>query len=128
MFNADDFDKLEDSMDTMPDGLLDASDYYEDMEKVTDILSEIDYDDMVSRMHGMMKIMNIIYGEDGGLSSDRVNGVVIALSFHAVNILNSLEDESRDEYFNFTKNDVLKEIKDEASSLPYWDLDETNGE
>jgi hypothetical protein len=128
MFNADDFDKLEDSMDTMPDGLLDASDYYEDMEKVTDILSEIDYDDMVSRMHGMMKVMNIIYGEDGGLSVERVNGVVIALSFHAVNILNSLEDESRDEYFNFTKNDVLKEIKDEASSLPYWDLDETNGE
>jgi uncharacterized protein YjgD (DUF1641 family) len=128
MFNADDFDKLEDSMDTMPDGLLDASDYYEDMEKVTDILSEIDYDDMVSRMHGMMKIMNIIYGEDGGLSSDRVNGVVIALSFHAVNILNSLEDESRKEYFDFTKNDVLKEIKDEVSSLPYWDLDETNGE
>jgi hypothetical protein len=128
MFNADDFDKLEDSMDTMPDGLLDASDYYEDMEKVTDILSEIDYDDMVSRMHGMMKVMNIIYGEDGGLSVERVNGVVIALSFHAVNILNSLEDESRVEYFNFTKNDVLKEIKDEASSLPYWDLDETNGE
>jgi hypothetical protein len=126
MFNADDFDKLEDSMDTMPDGLLDASDYYEDMEKVTDILSEIDYDDMVSRMHGMMKVMNIIYGEDGGLSSDRVNGVVIALSFHAVNILNSLEDESRKEYFDFTKNDVLKEIKDEVSSLPYWDLDETN--
>ena len=128
MFNADDFDKLEDSMDTMPDGLLDASDYYEDMEKVTDILSEIDYDDMVSRMHGMMKVMNIIYGEDGGLSVERVNGVVIALSFHAVNILNSLEDESRKEYFDFTKNDVLKEIKDEASSLPYWDLDETNGE
>ena len=128
MFNADDFDKLEDSMDTMPDGLLDASDYYEDMEKVTDILSEIDYDDMVSRMHGMMKLMNIIYGEDGGLSSDRVNGVVIALSFHAVNILNSLEDESRKEYFDFTKNDVLKEIKDEVSSLPYWDLDETDGE
>jgi hypothetical protein len=126
MFNADDFDKLEDSMETMPDGLLDASDYYEDMEKVTDILSEIDYDDMVSRMHGMMKVMNIIYGEDGGLSSDRVNGVVIALSFHAVNILNSLEDESRKEYFDFTKNDVLKEIKDEVSSLPYWDLDETN--
>jgi hypothetical protein len=128
MFNADDFDKLEDSMDTMPDGLLDASDYYEDMEKVTDILSEIDYDDMVSRMHGMMKVMNIIYGEDGGLSVERVNGVVIALSFHAVNILNSLEDESRKEYFDFTKNDVLAEIKDEASSLPYWDLDETNGE
>jgi hypothetical protein len=128
MFNADDFDKLEDSMDTMPDGLLDASDYYEDMEKVTDILSEIDYDDMVSRMHGMMKVMNIIYGEDGGLSVERVNGVVIALSFHAVNILNSLEDESRDEYFNFTKNDVLKEIKDEVSSLPYWDLEETDGE
>jgi hypothetical protein len=126
MFNADDFDKLEESMDTMPDGLLDASDYYEDMEKVTEILSEIDYDDMVSRMHGMMKIMNIIYGEEGGLSSDRVNGVIIALSFHAVNILNSLEDDSRQEYFNFTKNEVLQGIKDEVSSLPYWDLDETD--
>jgi len=126
MFNSDDFDKLEDSMNTMPDGLLDASDYYEDMEKVTDILSEIDYDDMVSRMHGMMEIMNIVYNGEDNLSIERVNGVIIALSFHAVNIINSLEDESRQEYFNFTKNDILKEIKDEASSLPYWDLDETS--
>jgi hypothetical protein len=128
MFNSDDFDKLEESMGTMPDGLLDASEYYNDMEKVTDILSVIDYDDMVSRMHGMMDIMNIIYNEEETLSADRVNGVIIALSFHAVNILNSLEDESRKEYFNFTKNEILKEIKDEASSLPYWDLDETNND
>ena len=59
MFNEDDFKNLEDSMEGMPDGLVDASDYTEDMELITDILSKIDYDNMMSRMEAMMYIINM---------------------------------------------------------------------
>jgi hypothetical protein len=83
---------------------------------------------MVSRMHGMMNIMNSVYNDSGELDIERVSGVTVALCFHIVNILANLEDESREEYFYNTKNNVLEEIKKEASTLPYWDVKENEDE
>ena len=129
MFNESDFDKMsEDNTDSAPDGLVDASDYANDMIAITNILSELDYDDMTSRMHGMMNIINHTYGDDGELDSERVTGVIISLCFHVVNVINSLEEDSRQDYFEFTKNEVIPVIIDESSTLPYWDLEETDGE
>lgn len=129
MFNENDFDKMsEDNTDSAPDGLVDASDYANDMIAITNILSELDYDDMTSRMHGMMNIINHTYGDDGELDSERVTGVIISLCFHVVNVINSLEEDSRQDYFEFTKNEVIPVIIDESSTLPYWDLEETDGE
>lgn len=129
MFNENDFDKMsEDNTDSAPDGLVDASDYANDMIAITNILSELDYDDMTSRMHGMMNIINHTYGDDGELDSERVTGVIISLCFHVINVINSLEEDSRQDYFEFTKNEVIPVIIDESSTLPYWDLEETDGE
>jgi hypothetical protein len=83
---------------------------------------------MTSRMHGMMNLMNSTYDDDGDMNSERVTGVVIALSFHFVNMMNNLEQESRDEYFEYAKNEVLEQIKDDVATLPYWDLEETDDE
>lgn len=128
MFNMDDFESMKKTQDEVPDGIIDASDYYNDMEVVTNILAGIDYDDMTSRMHGMMNLMNSTYDDDGDMNSERVTGVVIALSFHFVNMMNNLDEESREEYFNYAKNEVLQQIKDDVASLPYWDLEETDDE
>ena len=129
MFNSDDFDKMsEDNTDSVPDGLVDASDYANDMIAITSILSDLDYDDMTSRMHGMMNIINHTYNDDGELDSERVTGVIISLCFHIINVINSLEDDSRQDYFDFTKNEVIPVIINESSTLPYWDLEETDGE
>ena len=128
MFNMDDFNNLNESMDSIPDGLIDASDYANDMELITNILDNIEYDDMVSRMHGMMNIMNSVYDDSGELDIERVSGVTVALCFHIVNILANLEDESRAEYFYNAKHNVIEEIKKEASTLPYWDIKENENE
>jgi len=128
MFNMDDFERMSETNNEVPDGIIDASDYYNDMQIVTNILSGIDYDDMNSRMHGMMNLMNSTYDDDGDMNSERVTGVVIALSFHFVNLMNNLEQESRDDYFNFAKNELLEQIKDDVASLPYWDLEETESD
>jgi hypothetical protein len=129
MFNENDFDKMsEDNTDSAPDGLVDASDYANDMISITNILSELDYDDMTSRMHGMMNIINHTYDDNGELDHERVTGVIISLCFHVINVINSLEEDSRQDYFEFTKNEVIPVIIDESSTLPYWDLEETDGE
>ena len=129
MFNEDDFDKINENIDdTVPDGLVDASDYAEDMVAITNILSEIDYEDMTSRMHAMMNVINRTYNDDGELDTERVTGVIISLCFHVINVINSLEEDSRQDYFEFTKNEVIPVIVDESSTLPYWDLEETDGE
>lgn len=129
MFNEDDFEKMNENIsDSVPDGLVDASDYANDMIQITSILSEIDYEDMTSRMHAMMSIINHTYDENGDLDSERVTGVIISLCFHIINVINSLEEESRQDYFEFTKNEVIPTIIDESSTLPYWDLEETDGE
>ena len=67
MFNMDDFEKMGDTNSEVPDGIIDASDYYNDMEVVTNILAGIDYDDMTSRLHGMMNLMNSTYDDDGDM-------------------------------------------------------------
>jgi hypothetical protein len=43
-------------------------------------------------------------------------------------MMNNLEQESRDEYFEYAKNEVLEQIKDDVATLPYWDLEETDDE
>jgi hypothetical protein len=129
VFNENDFDKMSEfNTDSAPDGLVDASDYANDMISITNILSELDYDDMTSRMHGMMNIINHTYDDNGELDSERVTGVIISLCFHVINVINSLEEDSRQDYFEFTKNEVIPTIIDESSTLPYWDLEETDGE
>lgn len=128
MFDPNDFQHMSDNQDQAPDGLIDASDYAEDMSFVTNILSDIQYDDTLSRIHAMMNIINKMYGDDNNLDVERVTGVVIALSFHIITLLNTLEEDSRQEYFQFIKDDVITEIEKEASSLPYWNLDETTDE
>lgn len=129
MFNKDDFDKINENIDdAVPDGLVDASDYAEDMVAITSILSEIDYEDMTSRMHAMMSVINRTYNDDGDLDAERVTGVIISLCFHVINVINSLEEDSRQDYFEFTKNEVIPVLVEESSTLPYWDLEETDGE
>lgn len=126
MFNEEDFDKIKENFDRPPDGLIDASDYYQDMKFITELLMDTDYDDMVSRMFAMMNIMNAIYDDEGEISNERLSGIIIALSFHAINLLNSIEQDSRVDYFKFVNDEILEQIKNEASSLPYWESDETN--
>lgn len=126
MFNEEDFDNVKKNFDRPPDGLIDASDYYQDMKFITELLMDTDYDDMVSRMFTMMSIMNAIYDDEGEISSERLSGIIIGLSFHAINLLNSIEQDSRVDYFKFVNDEILEQIKNEASSLPYWDGEETN--
>lgn len=128
MFNEDDFEKLRKEEEGVPDGVIDASDYLDLMKEVTDILSNLDYEDSTSRMTAMMEIVNLIYNEDGEIDQNDTIGTLISLSFHIISILRNLEDEDRISYFDYTKEDVISNLEEDVKILPYWEVEETEDE
>jgi len=123
MFNSNDFEMVKSMGETIPDGIVDGTDHYLDMVKITDILIKIDYNDETSRMHAMMEVINCIFDEEENLIEDRAYGTLIALCFHIINIVNSMDDNDRTEYFDYMKNEALIEIEKDSANLPYWDFE-----
>lgn len=126
MFNNDDFDFVKDSNDTVPDGLIDASDYQEMNERITELLSQTDFSSVNGKMEFMMNVMNMFADEDGeNVDPNATFGVVLALTFHLNNIFGNLQNsdpEGLTEYFDFVKNELLPAMKEESTSLPYWEM------
>lgn len=126
MFNDDDFEFVKDSPDKVPDGLIDASDYHEVNEIITDLLSNTDFSSVNGKMEMMMHIINMFADEDGeNVDPNATFGVVLALTFHLGNIFGNLQNsdpEGLTEYFDFVKNELLPAMKEESSSLPYWEM------
>jgi len=126
MFNDDDFEFVKDSPDKVPDGLVDASDYHEANEIITDLLSKTDFLSINGKMEMMMHIINMFADEDGeNVDPNATFGVVLALTFHLGNIFGNLQNsdpEGLTEYFDFVKNELLPAMKEESSSLPYWEM------
>lgn len=126
MFNNDDFNFIKESPDAAPDGLIDASDYQEVNERITDLFSKTDFLSVNGKMEMMMNIMNMFADEDGeNVDPNATFGVVLALTFHLGNIFSNLQNsdpEGLAEYFEFVKNEMLPAMREESSSLPYWEM------
>lgn len=113
----------------MADGITDASFHQEILERVVDLLSNIDYDSDESRMELMMQTINMCYENIDGeiiLDEDSVFGVVLGLCFCLSNIISNIENDgfSAAEYFGIIKEEILPVMKEESKNLPYWNLDE----
>ncbi len=129
MFNKDDFDNLDDiNEDTVPDGVVDASDYALILKQTTEYLKDTDYESAESRMVAMMNIVNLMHENEDTLSDDSVYGVVIALMYHIQTVLSGMVNEDREEYFNHLETEVLPIFSMEASMLPYYDNPEETGD
>ena len=129
MFNKDDFDNLNNiDDDTVPDGVVDASNYALILRKTTDYLKDTDYESADSRMVAMMNVVNLMHEDEETISDDSAYGVTIALMYHIQTVLSGMVDEDRKEYFNHLETEVLPIFDTEAQSLPYYESQDENGD
>lgn len=128
MFNHDDFENINKEPDTIPDGIIDASDYYENLKQITGYLEDTDYEDTESRLVSMMNIINLMHSDEETLSEDSVYGVAIGLMYHIQTIMTGMTQEDRQEYFMHIKETILPTFESEAKTLPYYDSDFGNSE
>ena len=98
MFNQDDFDKIGKYKDLVPDGVMDASDFYEDLSLITALVEQHEENNFESRVGVMMKVVNNLYDESGStLDADKIYGTVISLLFHVHTLLEGMYDEDKTE-------------------------------
>lgn len=128
MFDQNDYNNLGKDPDSVPDGLIDATEFYEDLVFLSNKLQETDYESMDSKTKSMMEIINYYHHPttDGSIDidSDKLYGITIGLLFHIANIFVGMDDEGLSEYWNYINNDLLPQMKEEKTILPYWSSDE----
>jgi len=128
MFNEDDINNISKDINSIPDGVMDASEFYEDLVFLSKQLEETDYESMDSKMKTMMNVINYYHNqtEDNSIdiNTDKLYGITIGLLFHMANLFVGMGDEGKFEYWEYINNELLPTMKEEKTILPYWDNDE----
>ncbi len=124
MFNPFDFENINKrDADEVPEGIVDASDYHELLNSVTDYMQITDYEDPTSRMVAMMNVINLFHDDEDTVDQDKLYGVVIGCMYHIQTLLCGMEQEDRQEYFRVMREDVFPAFEKEATTLPYYESD-----
>lgn len=128
MFSEDDIENIGKDPDSIPDGVIDATDFYEDLVFLSKQLEDTDYESMDSKMKTMMNVINYYHNstEDNSIeiNNDKLYGITIGLLFHMANLFVGMGDEGKIEYWEYINNELLPTMKEEKTILPYWDNDE----
>jgi hypothetical protein len=128
MFNEDDINNIGKDPNSIPDGVMDASEFYEDLVFLSKQLEDTDYESMDSKMKTMMNVINYYHNqtEDNSIdiNTDKLYGITIGLLFHMANLFVGMGDEGKVEYWEYINNDLLPTMKEEKTILPYWDNDD----
>ena len=133
MFNEDDINNIGKDPDSIPDGVIDATDFYQDLVFLSKQLEETDYESMDSKMKTMMNVINYYHhivgnnelgSEEYEINQDKLYGITIGLLFHLSNLFVGMGDEGKIEYWEYINNDLLPTMQEEKTILPYWNSDE----
>jgi len=128
MFNENDINNIGKDPNSIPDGVIDATEFYEDLVFLSKQLEETDYESMDSKMKTMMNVINYYHNktEDNSIdiNTDKLYGITIGLLFHMANLFVGMGDEGKVEYWEYINNELLPTMKEEKTILPYWDNDE----
>ena len=128
-FNEDNFKNMKKNSESIPDGVMDASEFYDDLVFLSKQLQNTDYESMESKIESMMNIINYYHNptdenDMSEINPDKVYGITIGLLFHVANIFVGMEYDGREEYWNYINNELLPTMKEDKTILPYWDSDE----
>lgn len=129
MFEKEDFEHIKKMQNSMADGMTDGTDSHSILENIINIFSKTDFASDESRMEMMMSCINLCYEEEeqeSVLVEDNVFGVVLGLCFNYSNIISNLLTDgfNVEDYYNFLRTEVLPVMKEDAKSLPYWNLED----
>lgn len=125
-FNEDDYENVRKTQSTVPDGVIDGSSYVKVFTDFAKNLSNLDTDDVNSRIQFMMDIVNPVYLDENAQVMDKtyVFDLITCMSFHIVQLLvhgYRSSDEFKNSYIDLLNKEIIPGIIKECESLPYWE-------
>lgn len=125
MFDESDFDALQERMNDVPDGVLDASPYVKVFKKVYDHLYDLDIDDETSKVRFMMNIMNLFDPEeDPDEVTSTVYEIMAVMSFHIVQLIaitQKYEENFKSMYIAHLREKIIPDLEESSGAVPYWE-------
>lgn len=120
-FSDEDMDKAIENLDSVPDGVIDNSQYVGIFSAVYEALNNVDISSENSRLLCMMRIINIL--DDDNELPPRVYEVVTSLIFHVVNLLevgNMVREDFISKYMTSVGEEIIPRLEQEKGMMPYW--------
>jgi hypothetical protein len=125
MFDDDDAERMMNT-GSIPDGIIDGSQYAEVFQNLISNMKEIDQESQVSNMTWVMRCVNECYqdNEDGTstFSNTRASDTVTALGYFVMTLIRGLDEEYLEEYFRFHDEEVIPDMVANAQTIPWYDI------
>lgn len=123
MFNDDDADKIANMDNLIPDGIIDGSQYAMIVSNIVGYLSEVEKGDYISGITWVMRCVNECYDpETNQVSTSRSTDVATAMSYVLLTMLDCVEDEALSEFIRIQKEEVIPELIESSTTIPYYDV------
>lgn len=121
LFDNEDFEKVINDIDgSVPDGVIDGTEYVKIFVGFVDHLASLNPEDEQSRILFMMNVMNLVDSNDEASAYE----VISACCYHIVTLLGSatrFNSDIKDNYLRMLYNEVIPNLTEDAKSMPYWD-------
>lgn len=119
-FSQDDYDSIGNKEKGVPDGVMDATSYYEVFKNLLSSIENLDVDSYESKVKFMMDIVNPSFTEGSeNLDSHYVMNLITSMSYHLIALLTDNGDSSM--YAKRVREHVLPHIEKESKAIPYWE-------
>ena len=123
MFNDDDLEKILNTSELIPDGVIDGSQYAQIIGNIVDYLSQIEVGDYTSGVTWVMRCVNECYDSNTGkVDNSRATDVATALAYVLLTMLSIVDEDDLYEFIRIQKDDIVPELIRTADAVPYYDM------
>ena len=128
MFDKDDPERLAQHSDSVPDGLIDGTQYAQIIENITDALTNLKMNDYVSGITFVMNCVNQCYDADskGVINPLKAVDTATALAYFVMSLADALDQvdpELLEEYIQHHQDVVVPQINANKTALPFYNSD-----
>jgi hypothetical protein len=120
MFSMDDIDKADNNSKKIPSGLMDNTDFVNNMHTVYNVIKNTDFFDERSRIRFSLHLINSFMDEKGDIDKDSCLNTIINLCSH-IQILFQIIGEDTEEYFENYKTSLLDKFDKHTKDEPYYE-------
>jgi len=120
MFSMDDIDNVNNNHNKIPSGLMDNTDFVNNMYTIYNIIKNTDFFDEKSRIQFNLHLVNTFIDEKGEINKDSCLNTVLNLCSH-MQILFQIIEEDREQYFENYKMSLLDRFSENTKDEPYYE-------
>lgn len=129
MFEHGDADKFNMMNSSIPDGVIDASNFSDTLCKIVEYMSFLEPDRFDKGIMFMMNCINLCYedNEDGTrseFSQKKAEDAITALGQYVMELYLFLPEDSRSEFIRYQREESLPEAIEQCKALPFYDIED----